>query len=45
MLLLEVKELNGIPKGADGLNDTDYQKFNKSLCQFMDSMELAMYNV
>lgn len=22
---------------------TDYEKFNKSLCQYLDSIELAMY--
>lgn len=23
--------------------EADYEKFNKSLCQYMDSIELAMY--
>ena len=31
-----------VPLGADGLNDTDYEKFNHSLCQYMDSIELTM---
>ncbi len=28
---------------TDEFKNTDYEKFNHSLCQYMDSMEIAMY--
>ena len=28
---------------TDEFRDTDYEKFNHSMCQFMDSIEIAMY--
>ncbi|MBO4456553.1 MAG: hypothetical protein J5802_02405 [Butyrivibrio sp.] len=27
----------------DEFKDTDYEKFNHSMCQFLDSLEIAMY--
>lgn len=32
-----------VAQATDEFSETDYQKFNISLCQYMDSMELAMY--
>ena len=29
---------------SDEFKDTDYKKFNLSMCQYMDSIELAMYS-
>lgn len=32
-----------VAQATDQFRETDYQKFNLSLCQYMDSIELAMY--
>lgn len=32
-----------VPREIDEFRDTDYEKFNHSLCQYMDSIELAMH--
>lgn len=32
-----------VPCDQDEFQKPDYRSFNKSLCQFMDSLELAMY--
>lgn len=32
-----------VPCVTDEFKEADYQKFNKSLCQYLDSIELAMY--
>ncbi len=32
-----------VAKMTDEFSKTDYEKFNKSLCQYLDSIELAMY--
>ena len=32
-----------VAKVTDEFKDTNYEKFNKSLCQYLDSIELAMY--
>lgn len=32
-----------VAKATSEFSEADYQKFNMSLCQYMDSIELAMY--
>lgn len=32
-----------VPREIDEFRDTDYEKCNHSLCQYMDSIELAMH--
>ncbi len=32
-----------VAKGVEEFKEADYESFNKSLCQYLDSMELAMY--
>lgn len=32
-----------VAKVTDEFTETNYEKFNKSLCQYLDSIELAMY--
>lgn len=32
-----------VAKMTSEFSETDYEKFNKSLCQYLDSIELAMY--
>ena len=32
-----------VAKMTEEFEDTNYEKFNKSLCQYLDSIELAMY--
>ena len=32
-----------VARMSDEFNDTNYEKFNHSMCQFLDSIELAMY--
>lgn len=32
-----------VAKMTDEFTEVDYEKFNKSLCQYLDSIELAMY--
>lgn len=32
-----------VPQMGEEFKEADYEKFNKSLCQYMDSIELAMY--
>lgn len=32
-----------VPCVTDEFKEADYQKFNKSLCQYLDSIELTMY--
>ena len=32
-----------VPQMGEEFKEADYQKFNQSLCQYMDSIELAMY--
>ena len=32
-----------VPVGVDEFADADYEKFNHSLCQYMDSIELRMF--
>ena len=33
-----------VAQATDEFKNTDYEKFNHSLCQYLDSMELAMYH-
>ena len=33
-----------VARATDEFKNTDYEKFNHSLCQYLDSMELAMYH-
>ena len=37
-----VVEVN-VAKMTSEFSESDYEKFNKSLCQYLDSIELAMY--
>ena len=39
---LQAVDVN-VPLDIDEFRDTDYEKFNHSLCQYMDSIELAMH--
>ena len=39
---LQAVDVN-VPQDIDEFKDTDYEKFNHSLCQYMDSIELAMH--
>ena len=39
---LQIVDAN-IAKATDEFKNTDYEKFNHSLCQFMDSIELEMH--
>lgn len=32
-----------VAKGVEEFKEADYESFNESLCQYLDSMELAMY--
>jgi len=32
-----------LPMDEEEFSEADYERFNRSLCQFMDSMELSMY--
>ena len=32
-----------VVKGVEEFKEADYESFNKSLCQYLDSMELAMH--
>ena len=32
-----------VAKATEEFNSADYQSFNKSLCQYLDSMEIAMH--
>lgn len=33
-----------VPLDAEEFNEADYEKFNRSLCQYMDSVEIMMYS-
>lgn len=33
-----------VAQSEDEFRNTDYEKFNHSMCQFMDSIELSMYH-
>ena len=39
---LQAVDVN-VPEDIDEFRSTDYEKFNHSLCQYMDSIELAMH--
>ena len=39
---LQAVDVN-VPENIEEFRDTDYEKFNHSLCQYMDSIELAMH--
>lgn len=39
---VQVVDVN-VAKATDEFKETDYEKFNHSLCQYMDSIELTIY--
>ena len=47
LMIIFVNQTNvvdvSVAQATDEFSEADYQKFNISLCQYMDSIELAMY--
>ena len=39
---VQIVDVN-VAKATDEFKETDYEKFNHSLCQYMDSIELTVY--